>query len=254
MAGALIPLLASHLMVDFMVWPRGYRQNAKWFRAVGHAGLYAVAGYLLLGRWRLWWILPLLLAYDLLIRLPQTLRSRRREMESWIQFAVDQAAHFVGLAGLAGIIVDIPTELARSTWLALWGDVYLDSLVVVAGAVTAIWVGAVVIGYSVQPFVDELQQARAESKPPQTPIGLGRGFEVGGKRIGQLERALIYLLILVGEPTAIGFLIAAKSIFRIGELREGANRMEAEYILIGTLMSFLFGLLVAYLARAYLMR
>jgi hypothetical protein len=254
MAGSLIPLFTAHLVVDFLLWPRRPDRNDVPYRAAGHAGLYAAAAYLLLGRWRLWWILPLLSTYDLLIRLPPILSHHRRENAGWIEFTVDQTAHLVGLAGLAGLITDVPTIGVPSLWLSLWGQVYLDCLVVIAGAVTSVWVGAVVIGYSVQPFVDELKQARAEAKPPQSPIGLGRGFAVGGMRIGQLERALIYLFILVGEPTAIGFLIAAKSIFRIGELREGANRMEAEYILIGTLMSFLFGLAVAYLTRAYLTR
>lgn len=253
MAGAFIPLLTSHLLVDFLLWPRPGRMRSAWTDVLGHAVLYASAGYLLLGRWQLWWALVLLLIYDALLRIPWRLQWADSSYSRWIPFAVNQVVHLLGLAGLAGIIADVPTAQASSTWLASWGQTYLDVLAVVGGAVAAIWGGAEVIGYSVQPFVDELQSARAEAKPPQTPLGLGRGFEVGGKRIGQLERALIYLFILVGEPTAIGFLIAAKSIFRIGELREGANRMEAEYILIGTLMSFLFGLVVAYLTRAYLL-
>ncbi|MFO7738926.1 MAG: hypothetical protein R6V46_10655, partial [Desulfatiglandaceae bacterium] len=38
---------------------------------------------------------------------------------------------------------------------------------------------------------------------------------------------------------AIGFLIAAKSIFRFGEVSKPERRKEAEYILIGTMLSFL---------------
>jgi hypothetical protein len=52
----------------------------------------------------------------------------------------------------------------------------------------------------------------------------------------------------MGEPGAIGFLIAAKSILRFGELR--AHRKEAEYVIIGTMWSFVCGLLVALAARA----
>ena len=51
------------------------------------------------------------------------------------------------------------------------------------------------------------------------------------------------------QPSGVGFLIAAKSLLRFGEVREGANRMEAEYIIIGTLASFLFGLIIAYGTR-----
>ncbi|MGL4513658.1 MAG: hypothetical protein ACRCT8_11265 [Lacipirellulaceae bacterium] len=69
-----------------------------------------------------------------------------------------------------------------------------------------------------------------------------RGFPGGGAMIGRLERLLIYLFVMAGEPGAIGFLIAAKSVFRFGELSDKANRLEAEYITIGTLMSFAVGL------------
>ncbi len=51
---------------------------------------------------------------------------------------------------------------------------------------------------------------------------------------------------LVNQPAGVGFLIAAKSVFRFGELSDSSRRMEAEYIIIGTLYSFLFGLVSAY--------
>lgn len=49
----------------------------------------------------------------------------------------------------------------------------------------------------------------------------------------------------VPTPSAIGFLIAAKSVFRFGELSDRANRLEAEYITIGTLLSFAIGVAVS---------
>jgi ABC-type proline/glycine betaine transport system permease subunit len=82
---------------------------------------------------------------------------------------------------------------------------------------------------------------------------LARKLKDGGKIIGYLERSLIYLFVLVDQPSAIGFLIAAKSVFRFGEIRQGTNRMEAEYILIGTLLSFLFGLVVSFSVQKLLL-
>jgi hypothetical protein len=73
-----------------------------------------------------------------------------------------------------------------------------------------------------------------------------RGLSNGGRVIGQWERALIFLFVAVNQPGAIGFLIAAKSIFRFGELKDRENRMEAEYITIGTLMSFGWATATAY--------
>jgi hypothetical protein len=68
--------------------------------------------------------------------------------------------------------------------------------------------------------------------------------------IGILERILILIFILVGQFAAIGFLIAAKSIFRFNDTREDGN-IKAEYFLLGTLVSFtlaiVIGLLIKYL-------
>jgi len=66
------------------------------------------------------------------------------------------------------------------------------------------------------------------------------GLKGGGKLIGQLERALIFLLVLIGQPAGIGFLVAAKSILRF---KESEEQKLAEYVLIGTLLSF--GLAIA---------
>ena len=40
--------------------------------------------------------------------------------------------------------------------------------------------------------------------------------------------------VLVGHYEAIGFLIAAKSILRFGEIRDSRDRQEVEYILKGS--------------------
>jgi hypothetical protein len=44
-------------------------------------------------------------------------------------------------------------------------------------------------------------------------------------------------------------LFAAKSILRFGEVKEHKDRMFAEYVLIGTLLSFTWALLVAILTQ-----
>src|SRR5690606_24248779 len=59
-----------------------------------------------------------------------------------------------------------------------------------------------------------------------------------GSYIGMLERALVFGFILIGQWGAIGFLMAAKSIFRFGDLTRAKDRKLTEYILIGTFLSF----------------
>jgi hypothetical protein len=125
--------------------------------------------------------------------------------------------------------------------------------VLFSGAVLSTYVGGFVVGYGVKPFLDAIQarDAHAEEKGDVSGIGT-RGFEEGGRVIGYLERALIFILVLANQAGAIGFLIAAKSVLRFGELRERENRMEAEYIIIGTLFSFTYGFCVSFLTRILL--
>lgn len=59
-----------------------------------------------------------------------------------------------------------------------------------------------------------------------------------GKYIGMLERLFIFFFILLNYWEGIGFLLAAKSIFRFGDLSKAKDRSLTEYILIGTLLSF----------------
>ena len=72
-----------------------------------------------------------------------------------------------------------------------------------------------------------------------------------GKLIGYIERAVILTLIFVNQFTAIGFIIAAKSVLRYGE-SVGRNTKLNEYVLLGTLASFGIVLLVGIIARVAL--
>ncbi len=56
-----------------------------------------------------------------------------------------------------------------------------------------------------------------------------------GKLIGYLERTVIYGILMFGDLSALGFVIAAKSIARFPETKE--NKEAAEYYILGTLLS-----------------
>ena len=55
-----------------------------------------------------------------------------------------------------------------------------------------------------------------------------------GKIIGTLERILSVLLIIFNQFSAVGFIIAAKSLIRFKD----TQRADTEYFLIGSLLSF----------------
>lgn len=83
---------------------------------------------------------------------------------------------------------------------------------------------------------------------PKTEDTKKDSLQDAGKYIGMLERLFILVFILTDHWEGIGFLLAAKSIFRFGDLKESKERKLTEYVMIGTLLSFgiaiLTGLLV----------
>ena len=68
-----------------------------------------------------------------------------------------------------------------------------------------------------------------------------------GRYIGILERLFVFTFVITNHWEAIGFLLAAKSVFRFGDLTSSKDRKLTEYILIGTLLSFGFAILLGVL-------
>ncbi|WP_163399973.1 DUF3307 domain-containing protein [Flavobacterium fluviatile] len=75
-----------------------------------------------------------------------------------------------------------------------------------------------------------------------------------GNYIGILERLFIICFILTGHFEAIGFLLAAKSIFRFGDLKEAKDRKLTEYVMIGTLISFGIAILIGLAMQSLLLQ
>ncbi len=76
-----------------------------------------------------------------------------------------------------------------------------------------------------------------------------KSLKSAGLFIGYIERVLIFTFVVFDIWSAIGFLIAAKSVFRFGDLSKPENRKVSEYFLIGTLLSFILAILAAVLFR-----
>lgn len=88
--------------------------------------------------------------------------------------------------------------------------------------------------------------------PPTRSADKIKGLVNAGLWIGILERILIYVFIVTGHWEGIGFLLAAKSVFRFGDLTNSKDISLTEYILVGTLLSFcvavVAGLITNYIA------
>ena len=70
------------------------------------------------------------------------------------------------------------------------------------------------------------------------------GLANAGNMIGVMERFLIITFIITGNISAIGFLLAAKSVFRFGDLQEATAHKKTEYIIIGTFLSFSIAIII----------
>lgn len=145
--------------------------------------------------------------------------------------------HYVGAHVISLLLLTVMTSgLANSgsgQWLTALGGPPAQTLAVLTGVLLMWGAGSRFVTLLVTDI---------EFQPKQCD----RGLPDAGKVIGQLERTLILFLVIAGVPSGIGFLIAAKSILRFGEVKEPGNREMAEYVLIGTLASFTFAVPVAY--------
>lgn len=210
-------LLAAHVLADFVFQTRWMVRHKRRPAVLGlHGAVVLATALALLGPAAL---LPLLALTA--VHLGIDLVKLRVPAGGIGPFLADQAAHLSSVAGLALLA---PGLWSASPWTALPGTgaaTLLHMAVLLAGVILATRAGS---------FAVELLMARPAWSPP--PGGLADG----GRIIGLLERGLIFLLILAGQPEAIGFLIAAKSILRFGSV--GDDRAVSEYVIIGTLASF----------------
>ena len=83
---------------------------------------------------------------------------------------------------------------------------------------------------------------------PWADVDLPTGLPQGGTLIGMLERGLIFILVLAGQPGGNGFLIAAKSVLRFEATSK--DQRAGEYVIIGTLASFGWALATSYATLA----
>ncbi|MCR8825602.1 hypothetical protein [Pseudosulfitobacter koreensis] len=142
--------------------------------------------------------------------------STRMPVSLWAYLGA-QLAH---LAVILAAVLWLPEAFAGGLW-AGHAPALRAPAVLLGGLMAATLLGGPAVGLLMAPW-----RAAAQIE----------GLDNAGRIIGLMERALIYLMVMIGEPTGIGFLIAAKSILRF----ETASRDQkaSEYVIIGTLASF----------------
>jgi hypothetical protein len=141
----------------------------------------------------------------------------------------------------------IDPGIAASAGHQFFAPQRLQVLLVVSGFAFSVLAGSVVV---------ELVLDRIKGRPavPEdvTAAAGESGAPAGGRVIGMLERAFAYAGVLLGHPETAALIVALKSVARFPEFQGKNGRRFAEYFLIGTLLSLLVALGVAYLIRAAL--
>jgi len=211
MEKVIVLLIAAHVIAEFALVPDWLAERKRRTRYILlHSLIHGSVAYLALQAWACWQAPALVVLLHALID-----SLKRRWPDTARAFALGHGAHVAGLFGIVWF-------LGVHGRLGVSDGIGYPVLVAVAGFVAAVQGAGGFVGRFTKVLVQENE------------LQLD-GLKGGGKRIGQLERALIFVFIFVGHPAGIGFLVAAKSILRFEEAKK---QKLAEYVLIGTLLSF----------------
>lgn len=256
MTETLAALILAHVLADFVFQTNWMAVNKRNPLALGlhfaivYATLIAATGSLHLG------LLILAFVHIAIDVGKLVLVTVWKTSKGFGPFVIDQALHAITLVALA---LWLPDLWAQGLWspgaivtgedggilgTGLWSEetplpvTHLPAIMVLlSGAILAIRAGGFAVGLLMRPFADLLPpDVTAESLPG------------AGRVIGQLERGLIFALVLLGQPQGVGLLMAAKSILRFGAVKD--DRALSEYVIIGTLASFGWALVAAYATLA----
>lgn len=227
-----IALVFAHLLADFALQTDAMVRNKHRLLVLAqHTAIVAVTSWAALGLAPApLLILGIAISHALIDRI-----KLRWGGTGFAGFILDQAAHLAVILLAASLL---PGTYVSGLWglpiLAPWVARLPEAMTLGAALIATVWAG----GYAVAALMSHLA--------PPVEASLPRG----GQLIGRLERLMILILVLLGQPGAIGFLITAKSILRFGEVsRDGAagdGRRISEYVIIGTLASFAWALAAAH--------
>lgn len=220
----LIKLILAHLIGDFFLQPKSWikdKNDRKWLSPWlwVHSLIHFLLIMILLWDYSVWPVALAIAGAHLVIDGVKLTFQRNETQMRW--FTADQLAHL---------------SVLLLVWVYYW-DVQLISID--AGTIWIISTGILFLTFPAAVLMQRFMHQWSRQFETDDD-GTLRG---AGTYIGILERLFIIIAILTSNLTVIGFLLAAKSVFRFGDLSRSEDRKLTEYILIGTLMSFLIAIL-----------
>jgi len=213
----LLRLLTAHLLGDFLLQPNSWVISKETKKIKSgflylHIATITALTYLFLWDWSKWYI-PLIIGVTHL--LIDIWKSYQKNILSY--FLVDQALHLVVILIVWKVYYAIPINF---TPLLLNNHAWL----ILVGYYIVIWPLGIGIGKATEKW----------RKLAEMDEG---GLDKAGMWIGRCERVLVLTFIITNQYTALGFLMAAKSILRFTD-KDEMTQKKTEYVLVGTLISF----------------
>lgn len=228
-----LKLFLAHVIGDFVLQPNNWVQKRKehvrylFFHIAVHVALLCILFLPDIGTQ--WPVILLVSAAHLLIDSLKIYLERKWPLKPFQVFFADQVLHIISLLAAVIFVYGLPHE-----WITQFYS-----------AETLCYVIAILLTCSVSPialrvfFSKWTSETDFQTKPQAS-------LADAGLLIGVMERLLIVLFIQIGFLSGIGFLLGAKSIFRFGDLTNAKDTKFTEYILVGTLASFVLGIVIGY--------
>ncbi|GAA0881390.1 hypothetical protein GCM10009119_43600 [Algoriphagus jejuensis] len=219
----LLKLILAHFVGDFILQPKAWVADKEQFKAKSpklylHILLHGLLVLVFLWDWRYWLLALAVTIIHGLIDLTKLNAQTEATKPKW--FLIDQGLHLVSLVLVASFWIQpqlgdfFSLIESKNSWVYVTAVTFLTA------------VSGIVIQVVLSTWASVLDDSNEES------------LHNAGRYIGILERLFVFTFVVTGNWEAIGFLLAAKSVFRFGDLKESKDRKLTEYILIGTLLSF----------------
>lgn len=218
----LIKLILAHFIGDFLLQPKSWVEEkeikkAKSTKLYLHVLIHGLLILLLLWEFDYWLLVVLIMLSHGIIDTIKSYAQKENDKTKW--FLIDQGLHLISI--LALWVLFFEPEFNLTAWYentSIW--IYSVALLFIT----------IVSGIVMQILMSNWSKLLNDSN--------GESLNNAGKYIGMLERLFVFTFVVTGNWEGIGFLLAAKSVFRFGDLKESKDRKLTEYILIGTLLSF----------------
>jgi len=159
-----------------------------------------------------WWAALLIAVLHLII---DGLKSVCKNLKG--AFFIDQLLHLAVIVAVVALINN-KGETSFPAWLPE----------------TKVLLWIVAFAFCLRPANFIIQNIFKEAKISIPDSGKEQSLPNAGRVIGNVERMLTLVFVMLGQYEAIGFLLAAKSLLRFRE----TDTVKSEYVLVGTLLSF----------------